>query len=64
MSRPREIAALAVIILASIGVMIAYFVTIGFLPSAMTYFRPPLPPRTRRPKKGEPRADRGCPGRG
>ncbi|MFK7985004.1 MAG: RND family transporter [Sandaracinaceae bacterium] len=45
-------------LIASFGVMIAYFVTIGFLPSAMTYFKPPLPPRAR-PKKGEQRADRG-----
>lgn len=47
-------------LIASIGVMIAYFVTIGFLPSAMTYFRPPLSPRARRGERDEePRADRG-----
>lgn len=55
-------------VIAGIGVMIAYVVTIGFLPSAMTLFKPPLRPRGRRPDQaayrdpGEseiPRADRG-----
>ena len=52
---------------AGIGVLIAYVVTIGFLPPAMTLFDPPLPPRERRRitlrrKRGKddgPRADRG-----
>ena len=30
-------------VIAGIGVMLAYVVTIGFLPSAMTYFKPPKP---------------------
>ncbi len=34
-------------IIAGIGVMIAYVVTIVFLPAAMTYFKPPLPPQNR-----------------
>lgn len=34
-------------VIAGIGVLIAYVVTIGFLPSAMTYFKPPRTP----PKK-------------
>lgn len=52
---------------AGIGVLIAYVVTIGFLPPAMTLFDPPLPPRERmritlrikRAKEDAPRADRG-----
>jgi hypothetical protein len=35
-------------VIAGIGVLIAYVVTIGFLPSAMTLFSPPLPPRKKR----------------
>ena len=54
-------------LIAGIGVLIAYVVTIGFLPPAMTLFAPPLPPRERkritlRRKRGKddgPRADRG-----
>lgn len=34
-------------IIAAIGVMIAYVVTIVFLPAAMTLFKPPLPPQNR-----------------
>ncbi len=34
-------------IIAAIGVMIAYVVTIVFLPAAMSFFRPPLPPQNR-----------------
>lgn len=36
-------------VIAGIGVMLAYVVTIGFLPSAITYFKPPPVPRDGRP---------------
>ncbi|HHH31138.1 MAG TPA: hypothetical protein ENK57_22705, partial [Polyangiaceae bacterium] len=43
-------------VISSIGVMIAYVVTIGFLPSAMTYFAPPVAARNRpdRPERFDP----------
>lgn len=37
-------------VIAGIGVMIAYVVTIGFLPSAMTYFAPPIALQAKRKK--------------
>ncbi|MBX3273512.1 MAG: MMPL family transporter [Sandaracinaceae bacterium] len=51
-------------VIAAIGVMIAYVVTIGFLPSAMTYFRPPPLSREKSPyrdpaERDVPAADRG-----
>ena len=47
-------------VIASIGVMIAYFVTISFLPAAMVGFAPPLPPRRRGSRGSAPlTADRG-----
>lgn len=47
-------------VIAGIGVLIAYVITIGFLPSAMTFFAPPVPPKGGpSPAEQTPKPDQG-----